>query len=342
MTVWWMLLLVIVVSWGLTFILRRYALAKSLIDIPNERSSHTVPTPRGGGVAIVASFLFALPVLTSLGLLDLASLVGLFGSGLLVAVIGFADDHGHIAARWRLVGHFLAAAWALYWLDGLPAVDFFGVAFDLGLVGNILAVVYLVWMLNLYNFMDGIDGLASAEAISACFAMCVVYWLSGYVELIWLALFLAGAVSGFTYWNIPPARIFMGDAGSGFLGITLGVFVLHAASLASELLWSWIIILGVFIVDSTFTLVRRLVRGEKFYNAHRSHAYQYASRLYKSHSMVTLVVVAVNLLWLLPLACLVGFGKLNGPLGVCLAYAPIVGLVKYFKAGESETSQAIE
>jgi Fuc2NAc and GlcNAc transferase len=154
-------------------------------------------------------------------------------------------------------------------------------------------------------------------------------------------LFLIGAVSGFAYWNIPPARIFMGDAGSGFIGITLGVFVLHAASVASELLWSWIIVLGVFIVDATFTLVRRLVRGEKIYNAHRSHAYQYASRLFKSHSLVTLVVVALNLLWLLPLACFVGVGKLYGPLGVCLAYVPIIGLVRYFKAGESESSQSI-
>lgn len=114
MSVWWFLVAVFVVSWVLTLVLRRYALAKSLMDIPNERSSHSIPTPRGGGVAIVVSFLLALPLLASLDLISLPVLVGLFGSGLLVAVIGFADDHGHIAARWRLLGHFIAAAWALY------------------------------------------------------------------------------------------------------------------------------------------------------------------------------------------------------------------------------------
>ena len=131
MKIWCLLLAVIVASWGLTLVLRRYALAKSLIDIPNERSSHSVPTPRGGGVAIVASFLLALPILTAFDLLSSATFCGLFGSGLLVAVIGFADDHGHIAARWRLLGHFIAAAWALYWLEGFPPIEFFGVTVDL-------------------------------------------------------------------------------------------------------------------------------------------------------------------------------------------------------------------
>src|SRR5688572_15530929 len=107
---WWFLLLVFAMSWGLTFFLRRYALAKSLMDIPNERSSHTIPTPRGGGVAIVISFLLALPVISGLDLLSHSVLYGVFGAGLFVAIIGFADDHGHIAARWRLLGHFTAAA----------------------------------------------------------------------------------------------------------------------------------------------------------------------------------------------------------------------------------------
>ena len=131
MTVWWLLLAVFAVSWGMTFLLRRYALAKSLMDIPNERSSHSIPTPRGGGVAIVISFLLALSVLGGLGLLSSSALYGIFGSGLLVAAIGFADDHGHIAARWRLLGHFMAAGWALFWLNGVPPIEFFGVVVDL-------------------------------------------------------------------------------------------------------------------------------------------------------------------------------------------------------------------
>lgn len=336
MTFWWVLLAVFAVSWALTLILRRYALAKSLMDIPNERSSHSVPTPRGGGVAIVVSFLLALPILAGLSLLSPAVLYGLLGSGLLVAVIGFADDHGHIAARWRLLGHFIAAAWALFWLNGLPPMSLFGVVVDLGWFGNVLALVYLVWMLNLYNFMDGIDGLASAEAISVCLGMCLVYWFSGSVELIWAPLILAAAVGGFLCWNFPPARIFMGDAGSGFLGFLLGGLALQAAWMVPESFWSWMILLGVFIVDATWTLIRRFARGDKISQAHRSHAYQYASRRFASHKIVTYGVTAINVVWLTPLAVIVARGSLHGIEGVLLAYLPLFILSYVFDAGAFE------
>lgn len=324
MTVWWLLLAVFAVSWVLTLVLRRYALAKSLMDIPNERSSHSVPTPRGGGVAIVVAFLLALPVLVGLNLLSPAALYGLFGSGLLVAVIGFADDHGHIAARWRLLGHFIAAGWALFWLNGLPPIELFGVTVDLGWFGNILALVYLVWMLNLYNFMDGIDGLASAEAISVCLGMCLVYWFSGSLELIWAPLILTAAVAGFLWWNFPPAKIFMGDAGSGFLGLIIGGMAILSSANKAVLLWCWLILLGVFIVDATFTLLARMVEGAKVYEAHRTHAYQYAARKYNSHSIVTGVVFLLNAIWLLPIAILVGMNFIQGAVGLLVAYLPLV------------------
>lgn len=333
MIVWWLLLAVLAVSWVLTLGLRRYALAKSLMDIPNERSSHSVPTPRGGGVAIVVAFLLALPVLTGLNLLSTEALYGLFGSGLLVAIIGFADDHGHIAARWRLLGHFIAAGWALFWFNGLPPIEFFGVVFDLGWFGNILALVYLVWMLNLYNFMDGIDGLASAEAISVCVGMCFVYWVSGNVELVWAPLILAAAVAGFLWWNFPPARIFMGDAGSGFLGVVLGGLAIQSVEVSPEMLWSWIILLGIFVVDATWTLIQRLIRGDKVYEAHRSHGYQHLTNRFESHLVVTVGVVIINVCFLLPLALLVGSGWLNGVLGVLLAYFPLMLLAWKCKAG---------
>lgn len=336
MTFWWVLLTVFAVSWALTFVLRRYALAKSLMDIPNERSSHSAPTPRGGGVAIVVTFVLALPILTGLDLLSYVALYGLLGSGLLVAVIGFTDDHGHIAARWRLLGHFIAAAWALFWLNGLPPIPLFGVMVDLGWFGDALGLVYLVWMLNLYNFMDGIDGLASAEAISVCLGMCLVYWLNGTVELIWAPLILAAAVAGFLCWNFPPARIFMGDAGSGFLGIILGMLAVDAGSTSPEMLWSWLILLGVFIVDSTWTLARRLLNGDKVYEAHRSHAYQYASRHYRSHKVVVLAVIGMNTLWLLPLAVAVGKGLIPGVAALILGYTPLILIACKFSAGARE------
>lgn len=331
-----LLLLFVVFSFVLTWLLRRYALARSIIDIPNARSSHTVPTPRGGGVAIVLSFLFALPVLATVGWLTWPTMWAMLGAGSGVALLGFLDDHGHIAARWRLLGHFAASVWALYWLGGLPAITLFGFRLDLAWLGNILAVLYLVWMLNLYNFMDGIDGIASVEAICACLGACLLYWLGGFESLIVAPLVLAMAVAGFLYWNFPPARIFMGDAGSGFLGIILGLLSLQAAWISPELLWVWLILLGVFIVDATVTLIRRLLRGDKVYEAHRSHAYQFASRHYGRHLPVTLAVAAINLLWLLPLAACVVLWNLDGALALTVAYVPLVLLAIRFHAGEPE------
>lgn len=332
----WLIPVIVAVSFSLTWALRRYALSRSLMDIPNARSSHSVPTPRGGGVAIVLAFTLALFMLLFAGLMASPVFAAIAGAGAVIAIIGFMDDHGHIAARWRLLGHFAASIWLLFWMGGLPAVELFGHAFDLGWLGNVLAAFYLVWLLNLYNFMDGIDGIASVEAICVCLGACLLYWVAGNVDLIWAPLLLAAAVAGFLFWNFPPAKIFMGDAGSGFLGIVLGALSIQAAWASPDMLWCWLILLGVFIVDATFTLFRRLLRGDKVYEAHRSHAYQYASRRFGSHLKVTSVVALINLLWLLPIAlCVVRFG-LDSSLGLILAYAPLVALAIRFRAGELE------
>ncbi|MBV7573770.1 glycosyltransferase family 4 protein [Pseudomonas sp. PDM32] len=327
---------VILLSLGLTGALRIYALKNSLIDVPNVRSSHSIPTPRGGGVAIVVCFLLVMPLLATTGLVTWSNAMALIGAGAWVAVIGFLDDHGHIAARWRLLAHFAGAIWALFWLGGLAPIDAFGLTIDLGWLGHVVAAFYLVWMLNLYNFMDGIDGIAGVEAVTACIGACLIYWVTGFDALVWAPLLLAAAVLGFLCWNFPPARIFMGDAGSGFLGIILGIFSLQASASAPQLLWVWLILLGVFIVDATFTLLRRLMRGDKVYEAHRSHAYQFASRSVGRHLPVTVGVLMINLFWLLPIALCVGVGVLNGLLGLLIAYVPLVLLAVRYHAGELE------
>ncbi|PVZ32941.1 glycosyltransferase family 4 protein [Pseudomonas sp. CC120222-01a] len=335
----WSLPAILIMSLLMTAALRRYAIVRSVIDIPNARSSHTVPTPRGGGVAIVISFLLALVALMMTGVEHTSTLVALGGGGSLIAIIGFMDDHGHIAARWRLLGHFAAAAWILVWMGGLAPLSLFGWTLDLGWLGGIFAAVYLVWLLNLYNFMDGIDGIASVEAICACLSAALLYWLSGLSGAAILPLLMAAAVGGFLFWNFPPAKIFMGDAGSGFIGIVLGGLSLHAAWASPPLFWCWLILLGVFIVDATYTLVRRLLRGDKVYEAHRSHAYQFASRKYGKHLPVTLAVAALNLGWLLPVAiCVVQFG-LDGVLGVLIAYVPLLILAVRYRAGELEVQR---
>ncbi|MGH2433521.1 MAG: MraY family glycosyltransferase [Pseudomonas sp.] len=325
-------------AWAITWGLRAYALARNVVDVPNERSSHTVPTPRGGGVAIVVTFLIAMLWLSTVHQLDIRLSVAMFGAGFAIAVLGFLDDHGHIHAKWRLLCHFLIAGWAIACLGGVPPIVLLGREFDLGWVANILALLYLVWLTNLYNFMDGIDGIASIEAITCCFSACGIYYLVNLPDLAASPLVLAAAVIGFLVWNFPTARIFMGDAGSGFLGLMLGIISIHAAFSSFNLFYSWIILLGVFVVDATFTLMRRLLRGEKVYEAHRSHAYQYAARHFGKHTSVTIGVMVINLLWLMPLAYMAAVSALDGLLAVSIAYAPLLMLAIKYGAGKAESS----
>lgn len=327
MSAFWLLPVVAGLALLLTGAMRHYALSRSLLDIPNARSSHSQPTPRGGGIAIVISFLAALPLLALSGLLPWPVVWALLGAGGLAAGVGFLDDHSHVAPRWRLLAHFAGALWLLAWLQGLPPLALLGRTLDLGLLGDMLAAFYLVWLLNLYNFMDGIDGIASLEAICVCLGGAVLYALVGQPLLALTPLLLAAAAAGFLYWNFPPARIFLGDSGSGFLGIVLGGLSLQAAWIDPRLLWGWLILLGVFLMDATLTLFRRLARGEKVLEAHRSHAYQVAARRYGGHLPVTLATGALTLFWLLPIAAWVALGRLDGLVGLLLAYVPLGLLV---------------
>lgn len=329
-------------SFLLTRSIRGRTLRLGLLDVPNARSSHVVPVPRGGGLAIVSVFLSGLPVLVWCDALSVREMIAFLGAGILVAAVGAADDFAHISVRWRLLAHFVAVSWGLAWMGGVPPAvlpDFLAGA---GWGGQILAVVALVWLLNLYNFMDGIDGLAGGEAIATCGGGVLLYALMLPSVAAWMApMLLFAAVLGFLCWNFPPAKIFMGDAGSGFLGLALGLLAIQAAWAASAFFWGWLILLGVFIVDASVTLLVRIVRGERIYQAHRSHAYQFAARKHGSHKTVTLAVGAVNLFWLLPLALLVGRGALDGVRGLLVAYLPLVVLAFYYKAGALE-KRAVE
>lgn len=323
----------LVATWGL----RRYALRANLLDVPNERSSHEVATPRGGGMAIVGTFLAALVALWIVGSLSIQPAVWLAVAGLLVALVGFIDDRGDLSARWRILVHFVAATLVVYALGGAPVVQLGTLQLDLGSVGVGIAVVGAVWLLNLYNFMDGIDGIAGVEAFSATAVMAYIVFGANAAEPIEsTTLVLGAAVLGFLAWNFPPAKIFMGDVGSGFLGLMLAALLLWSAKLQPELLWSWLIILGVFVVDATFTLMRRLARGERVYEAHRSHAYQMATRRFGGHLPVTLSVLGINAIWLAPLAVFAAQRPGDGWWLLLLAYLPLVGLAVYFRAGTRE------
>lgn len=315
---------------------RRYAIARSLIDIPNDRSSHEVPTPRGGGLALVIVVLAALALLLWSGAMAPSVFAALAGAGLVVAVVGFLDDHAHVAARWRLLGHFLAAGWGLYWLGGLPEIVLWQQPVDLGLAGHLIAAVFLVWLLNLYNFMDGVNGIAGIELVTVALGGLVLAGVTGVWEAgLLLAVLIAGGL-GFLVWNFPHARIFMGDACSGFLGLVLGLIAVWQGLLQPELFLAWVILLGTFLVDATLTLVRRILRGDAFYEAHRSHAYQFASRHYASHTPVSLATGLINLAWLTPMAVLAVLSSLPALVVLVVAWVPLVVLAAWFRAGAAE------
>lgn len=320
----------------LTWYLRRYAIKNNIIDKPNSRSSHVVPTPKGGGVAIVVSFLCGIALFYFQGYLPLLTVIGLVVSGGVIALVGFWDDHGHIAARWRLLAHFSAAAFLLFCLGGFPVLIVSGVVVNLGILGNLFGLLFLVWMLNLYNFMDGIDGLASAQAVTTSIGAIVIYFISGYhVDLSsYLVLgLLASTVLGFLLWNFPPAKIFMGDAGSGFLGLIIGSLAISAGWIETKFFFCWLILLGLFIVDATWTLVRRVLSGFKVYEAHRSHGYQVLSRRFKGHLPVTLSAITINIIWLFPIALLVGIDIVNPIIGLIISYIPLLFVDYKFNAG---------
>ncbi len=328
-------------AWLFTWAVRRYALHTNLLDHPNDRSSHTVPTPRGGGVAIVASFMLLALAMGLLRLIEQRLMTAALGAGAVVALLGFLDDRASLPARVRFAGHALSAAWCIGWMNAIPRVPIFGQVVDLGWAGPALCGLFIVWMINLFNFMDGIDGIASVEAITTALGGALLWWLAGSGTGWVAAVAFAGCVAGFLAWNWPPAKIFMGDAGSGFLGLMVALLALWCGQSAPALFWSWFILIGCFMVDATTTLVRRVLRGERFFEAHRAHAYQYASRLAGRHLPVTLACGAINLLWLLPIAALVALGRLDGVVGVALAYAPLVWLAFRLKAGD-RTAQAAE
>lgn len=278
----------------LTGLVRRYAVEQSLIDVPNERSSHSMPTPRGGGLAIVLVVIGGITLLATTGRLPQTTGMALAGGGALVASIGWLDDRRSVPAWMRFAVHALAAVWAVGWLGGMPFVTTGADRPYLGIGGSILAVSAVIWAINLYNFMDGIDGLAAVEAVTTGLLGAVLLDARS-PGLAAVSVLVAATATGFLPWNWSPARIFMGDIGSGFLGFIFGA--LAAASETSQALPAlmWVVLLGVFFADATITLVRRMARRERWYSAHRSHAYQRAAQSGWSHRRIALAVLGLNL-----------------------------------------------
>lgn len=245
-----------------------------VLDHPNERSLHRSPVPRTGGVAILAALL--LGGLASAMALSWPREVGWIALGALaLGLVSLADDRFGLAVRYRLLAHLLAGV--LLFAVGLgvdrlelPGWDWVpprGLAWALSLL-------FVAWMINLYNFMDGMDGLAAGMALIGFGALGVLGWQGGDPPFAWGCLLIACAAGGFLRWNAPPARIFMGDVGSSVLGFLAAAAALWGSERGLFPLWVAVLIFSPFVVDATWTLLRRLHRGERLWEAHRSHHYQ--------------------------------------------------------------------
>ena len=366
-----LLILVGAASAVLTGRVRRYALRAGLCDQPGARRSHARVTPRGGGLAIALASLPAFAWLALEGVLAPADALALGGAGALTAAIGFIDDHRPLAARWRLSVHLLAACWALYWLGRdtrpagapdrlagmlpswlgeLPAAWLpapFSAHFPMlvpssGAAGAallaLLVVLGLVWLLNLCNFMDGIDAIAALQAIVICVAGAGLYVITGHASLALGPLVLAAACAGFLYWNLPPARIFLGDAGSGFLGIVIGVLALQAGRADVALPAAWIVLCGAFLMDASVTLLGRILRGQRVWLAHREHAYQHLARRCGRHLPVSIGFALVTMLWSAPLAALVALHRIAPATGILVSCVPLAVVALVLGAGRPEAA----
>jgi len=289
-------------SYLLTGRVRAYALRTDMLDRPNERSSHQVSTPRGGGVAIVLVSLGGILASTAAGWIAAPVCAAWACGGAIVAIAGYVDDRRGLRASWRFSCHVLAAAILVWTASRLQTSAWLATILGIGPVGWGIAVLGVVWSINLFNFMDGTDGIAAAQALFFAGGSVVVLALFGADSGGLLApVILAGSVAGFLTWNWPPARIFMGDVGSGFLGYAVSCLAVFSPGGSRTTIWTWVILHGLFFCDATVTLLVRLLRGERVYQAHRQHLYQHLARRWGSRRRVLLAAVATNGLWLLPL-----------------------------------------
>lgn len=318
-----------------TWLLRQVALNRQFLDIPVARSAHDTPTPVGGGLVIVVLFTALITYFYFLQLFESALYFALLGA-VMVAIVGLLDDLYQLHVLWRMPLHLAAAVWSVVWLGELAPVAVLDFQITQQWLLKLLAVLSLVWLLNLYNFMDGIDGIAASEMlfVNVVSLLFVINNEVGTAGL--LNLTLTASAAGFLIWNWPPAKIFMGDVGSGFCGFSLGLLAILTMQSGVMTVWTWLILLGVFVTDATLTLLRRVLQGERWYDGHSSHAYQHAARHYKSHAKVTITMLLINCLWLAPIAYLSVLRQELGFFLSLLALIPLSIVAIRFGAGKTD------
>lgn len=281
---------------------RFWSLQKKLLDVPNERSSHKTPTPRGGGLVVVAVSLLAYLIYTRIAEKDFSG--SYLAAAFLIALVSWLDDVLTISFVWRFLVHTLSAVLIIFFQGYFREVyiPFVG-GMDLGIGGAILTFLWIVWLTNAFNFMDGIDGLAGLQAVITGIGWLFIGKLQGFPETSALGGILAFASLAFLFQNWHPAKIFMGDVGSAFLGFSFAVMPLLAKNELGEqrLISPFLPLIAGFLVwlflfDTVFTFARRVFNREKVWKAHRSHIYQKLVIAGYRHSAVSLIYGGISFL----------------------------------------------
>src|SRR6056297_36532 len=314
----------LIVAAVLTPLVRWYSRRRGLIDQPGERRSHSAPVARGGGLAVGVSV-----VATALAFApDNALVVAFIGGAAIVSLLGWFDDHSPLGVGWRLGIQLLVAVGITAWLGPVESIGSAGTTVRATWLWTPMAVVAIIWMMNLFNFMDGSDGLASSQAAISFVLFAFAFGLAGETTGFWLAAVAAGASLGFLFWNRPTASIFLGDSGSLLLGWCAGSLALTATLSGSFSVWVSFIIVSPFVIDATVTLCWRLARGEQWYTAHADHAYQYLIRLGWSHGKVLIAWIVLNGVLIVP-ATVLALSKPQADIGVAAALTVILAGVWY-------------
>lgn len=277
----------------LTYLLARPRGWFQVLDHPNERSLHTTPLSRTGGLAILAGALTGVAVIIAL-LGVRPEISGIAGGALVVGIVSFIDDRSHVPVAARLTAHLVAGALLIGGGLGPESLGLPGVELDLPMIAKVLlGLAFIVWMINLYNFMDGMDGFAGGMALIGLGTLGVLGYVAGdhyYALVCWT---IAAAAGGFLVWNFPPARIFMGDTGASVLGLVVAALSLLGDRLGLFPFWMALLVFSPFIVDATVTLIRRAIRGERIWQAHRSHYYQRLVQLGWGHRKTVIAEYAL-------------------------------------------------
>jgi len=273
-------------SFVLTYLIRIFTLRHKIVDIPNERSSHVIPTPYGGGLAIVLTWYIGISILFYLKMIE-ANLFYALLSGFIIAVVSLVDDLISVKPVIRLFIHFITIIIAFIFLEGLRPLVIPGIKINYLFVIYPLAILGMVWFINLFNFMDGIDGFASVEAIIIALIMLI---FSGNI----INALLIACISGFLFWNWPKAKIFLGDVGSTQLGFILVVLGIYFHNTYKFSILNWIMLSSPFWFDATYTLYRRWRNKEKLSQAHKKHVYQRIVQAGFSHQKVNFSLIIIN------------------------------------------------